>query len=184
MGIDIRKSPFQIECIHCAECIDACDEILARFQKPGLIHYTWGERGPIAKASRHPFDARRVIVLLILLFYAAGLFTVLANRKPVLARVMPDRSTLYRIGADGRVYNRFRYTLANRGSAPAKIEFSLRDLPGAQLNTPPVPLRPGESLTGEFEIAAPRRSVTVTHFTIDAGDTAIPMTFLSPTEAN
>jgi cytochrome c oxidase accessory protein FixG len=184
MGIDIRESPFQIECIHCAECIDACDEILARVHKPGLIHYTWGEHGPVASARRHPFDARRVVVILIVLAYAGGLFTVLANRKPVLARVMPDRSTLYRIGADGRVYNRFRYSLANRGGGPATVEFSLRDLPGAQLTASPVPLGPGESRTGEFDIAAPRRSETVTHFTIQAGDTTIPMTFLSPTEAN
>jgi cytochrome c oxidase accessory protein FixG len=184
MGIDIRESPFQIECIHCAECIDACDEILARFKKPGLIHYTWGEHGSIASARRHPLDARRVVVILIVLAYAAGLFTVLANRKPVLARVMPDRSVLYRIGPDGRVYNRFRYSLANRGGEPATVEFSLRDLPGAQLTAPAVPLRPGESVSGEFDITAPRRNETVTHFTIQAGDTTIPMTFLSPTEAN
>src|SRR4051812_5505284 len=48
MEIDIRKSPFQIECIHCAECIDSCDEILGRLGKPGLIHYAWGEHGPVA----------------------------------------------------------------------------------------------------------------------------------------
>ena len=58
MGIDIRKSPFQIECIHCAECIDACDEILARLKKPGLIHYTWGEKGELlADTTPRPWYA-------------------------------------------------------------------------------------------------------------------------------
>lgn len=186
MGIDIRKSPFQIECIHCAECIDACDEILARFQKPGLIHYTWGEHGPVASLRRHPFDAKRVVVFVVLLFYATGLFTVLALRKPVMARVTPDRSVMYRIGSDGRVYNRFRYSLANRGANDATVDFSVRDLPGAELTITSVPLRPGESAAGEFEISAPRvkRADTVTHFTIQAGKIAIPMTFLAPTEAN
>ena len=33
MGIDIRQSPFQIECVHCGECIDACNEILARLKR-------------------------------------------------------------------------------------------------------------------------------------------------------
>ena len=50
MGIDIRKSPFQIECIHCGECIDACDDVLARLGKPGLIHMTWGETGEVVGA--------------------------------------------------------------------------------------------------------------------------------------
>ncbi len=62
MGIDIRQSPFQIECVHCGECIDACDEILARLGKPGLIHYAWGEKGPLASPSaRQPLgrQARR-----------------------------------------------------------------------------------------------------------------------------
>ena len=110
MGIDIRKSPFQIECIHCAECIDACDEILARLHKPGLIHYTWGEKGPLASQQRQPWDAKRIVVLLVLAFYACGLTVALAMRRAVLVRIQPERATLYRLGADGRVYNTFRYT--------------------------------------------------------------------------
>ena len=55
MGIDIRKSPFQIECVHCGECIDACDEILARLKKPGLIHYAWGEQGEALGAGNRPW---------------------------------------------------------------------------------------------------------------------------------
>ena len=77
MGIDIRNSPFQIECIHCGECIDACDEILARLKKPGLIHYAWGEKGePLRRPApwyrRGLRDAKRVVVLLVLLCYAAA----------------------------------------------------------------------------------------------------------------
>ena len=39
MGIDIRDGP-QLECIHCALCIDACDEIMDKVERPrGLIAY-------------------------------------------------------------------------------------------------------------------------------------------------
>ncbi|WP_290927812.1 cytochrome c oxidase accessory protein CcoG, partial [Hyphomonas sp. UBA1472] len=39
MGIDIRDGE-QLECIHCALCIDACDEIMAKVDRPkGLIAY-------------------------------------------------------------------------------------------------------------------------------------------------
>jgi polyferredoxin len=183
MGIDIRKSPFQIECIHCAECIDACDEILARVKRPGLIHYAWGESGPLAAGHRQPWDARRVVVLAVLLCYAGGLFAALSSRKPVLARVTADRSVMYRIGPDGQIYNRFRYSLANRGKTAASVEFSAAGLAGAVVSIGSVPLAAGESARGEFEISAPRGRELVQHFTIVAGDEQIPMTFLSPPEA-
>lgn len=39
MGIDIRDGQ-QLECITCALCIDACDDVMARIGKPrGLIDY-------------------------------------------------------------------------------------------------------------------------------------------------
>ena len=39
MGIDIRNGA-QLECIQCALCIDACDEIMQRIDRPqGLIAY-------------------------------------------------------------------------------------------------------------------------------------------------
>jgi cytochrome c oxidase accessory protein FixG len=180
MNIDIRKSPFQVECIHCAECIDACGEIMTKVGKSNLIHYAWGEHGPLAVSARQPWDARRIIVLGVLLCYAGGLFAALSTRKPVLARVTADRGVMYRVGADGRVYNKFHYTLANRGKEWATISFSARDLPGAALSIAALPLRPGATAAGDFEISAPRGRELVTHFTIVVGDQSIPMTFLSP----
>jgi polyferredoxin len=183
MGIDIRKSPFQIECIHCAECIDACDQIMARLKKPGLIHYTWGGMR----------DAKRVVVLAVLLFYGGGLFTALAMRHEMLVRIAPLRERLYRVGDDGRIYNRFRYQIDNRSRKPGGVVFSIQQLPGASMTMPgnPVQVGPGQSAQGEFEISRPRgRSEDlVSHFrivtaTVPGRESAeFPMTFLSPGEA-
>lgn len=199
MGIDIRESPFQIECVHCGECIDACDEILARLKKPGLIHYTWGEKGELASRSAGPWyrrwglrDAKRVLVLLVLIAYAGGLIAALSMRRAVLVRISPDRSELYRVAADGRVSNRFRYSLANRGGKPAAVVFGIRRLDGAALSIAANPLRvaPGGEIRGEFEISVPAKAQRemVTHFII-AADTipgresdSFPMTFLAPGE--
>jgi polyferredoxin len=200
MDIDIRQSPFQIECIHCGECIDACGEIMARLKKPNLIHYAWGEKGELlSDTSPRPWfrrvglrDAKRVVVLLVLLCYGSGLFVALAMRRAVLVRVEPVRETLYRIGADGRVYNQFRYRIANRGGKAGAVIFSIQHLAGASLAMAPNPVRvrPGESAAGTFEISRPagRRDELVSHFTIltnsvpDGEADAIPMTFLAPAE--
>ena len=189
MGIDIRQSPFQIECVHCGECIDSCNTILGRLKKPipGLIHYSWGNEDK----PRFPFDAKRIILLLVLLFYATGLVAALSVRHAVLVRVAPDRATLYRTGSEGRIYNKFRYTLANRSHQPATVIFAIDHLTGGSMALDPVQLAPGQSVNGEFEISMPplRRTELVTHFEIRAttipgqvSDT-FPMTFIAPTEA-
>jgi len=196
MGIDIRKSPFQIECVHCGECVDACEDVLRRIGTPGLIHYTWGEHGSEVGGTeawhrRLGFrDAKRFIVLVVLLFYASALFVALSMRRAVLVRVSPVRNTLYTIAPDGTTRNQFRYTVANRGKRSAAVLFSIGQLPGAKLliTQNPVPAEPGRTLQGSFEIAASPNTQLhdVNHFTLTA--TTIPeqvsdnfaVTFLMP----
>jgi polyferredoxin len=182
MEIDIRKSPFQIECVHCGECIDACEQILARLKKPlpGLIHYSWGEKADAPKRT-----VKRVVLAAVLFFYACGLGVALSMRHAVLVRVAPVRAELYRVdAAAGRVYNKFRYSIANRSRQPALVVFSIRQLPDATLIMPanPVSTPAGASLQGEFEISAPLAShrELVTHFTIETNSDSFPMTFLAP----
>jgi cytochrome c oxidase accessory protein FixG len=164
MGIDIRTSPYQIECIHCGECIDACVDVLARLGKQGLIHYVWGERGEKLGTGDKSWyeklgfrDAKRVVVLLIILFYAAGLFTALSMRRAVLVRIAPDRTTMYRVGGDGTIYNRFRVQVANRGHSQAIAQLSIEGLPGTRFADfeNAIVVNGGETMEREFEIAAP-----------------------------
>jgi cytochrome c oxidase accessory protein FixG len=184
MGIDIRTSPFQIECIHCADCIDACDEIMTRLKKPNLIGYGWGVKGEPWK-----WTARRVVVSIILLAYAGGLAFALSTRRAVLVRVSPVRETLYRRGDDGRIYNRFRYQIANRSPRAGEVILRIEHLPDAALvlQQNPVRVPAGEEVRGEFEIARPPAANTpVAHFEIvtatipEQESSRIPMTFLSP----
>jgi cytochrome c oxidase accessory protein FixG len=43
-GLDIRKG-LDAACINCAECVDACEKVMARSGKKGLIHYAFGAGG-------------------------------------------------------------------------------------------------------------------------------------------
>ncbi len=199
MGIDIRNSPYQIECIHCGECIDACSDILGKLGKKGLIHYAWGEAGELLSDKRGPWyrrlglrDAKRVAIMLVLLFYAAGLFAALSMRHSVLVRLNPDRSTLYRLGEDGRIYNTFRLNLANRSSRRQTVSLALESLPDAQMSLPknPMSLEPGEQLQEMFEISASRfpGARDVNHFRVhahaspDDTEEIFDVTFLMPPE--
>ena len=199
MGIDIRKSPFQIECVHCGECIDACDEILGRLKqpKPGLIHYTWGEHGETTREKDKPWwfrmgirDAKRGVVLLVLLFYASGLFLALSMRRSVLVKLAPNRETLYTLGASGEVTNKFRLELANRSSKPSSVNIRILELDNARIEgqSNPVQLAPGQVINTELLVVAPRDKVPagVSHFRFvvdsqpEGKNDEIPMTFISP----
>lgn len=167
MDIDIRKTPYQIECVHCGECIDACEDVMRRIGRPGLIHYEWGKaeftqgKAPEAWHRRLGFrDAKRFAILLVLLFYLSGLLAALSMRRAVLVQVTPDRSTLYRIAEDGRVSNAMRLKLANRSSKAQRVMLRLENLPGAEIVqlANPVDLQPGETVQHTFEIRAPRKA--------------------------
>lgn len=197
MGIDIRTSPYQIECIHCGECIDACADVLGRLGKQTLIHYAWGERGELLGDKTAPWyrrigmrDAKRVVLLLVLLFYASGLFVALSMRRNVLVRISPDRTTMFRVGSEGLVYNKFRLTIANRGRGDAELVLSIEDLPGSRavLESTTMPIGAGQTVQREFEIAAAPSGLSpgVNHFRIvgrvtpDETEDQFDMTFITP----
>ncbi|MGB9234846.1 MAG: 4Fe-4S dicluster domain-containing protein [Terriglobales bacterium] len=163
MGIDIRNSPYQIECVGCGECIEACNVVLARLGKPGLIHYVWGERGERLGTGDQTWfqkiglrDAKRVVLMLVLLFYAAGLFTALSMRRSVLVQIAPVRATLYRMDKDGTVYNTFHLKAANRGHQQQTVVLGIEGLAGIHFSSfeNAVVVSPGQTLERDFEIAA------------------------------
>jgi cytochrome c oxidase accessory protein FixG len=200
MGIDIRESPFQIECVHCGDCIDACEDVLRKVGKPGLIHYTWGEL-PKAATRHEPWylrwgfrDAKRLVILLIMAFYLTGLGLALSLRRPVLVEINPDRSTLFRVLADGRIANLIRLKLANRTGRATRVSLWVEGLPGGALDLPvhPIPLGPGETFERTEELRAPfiQDGQDVRHIRILAQaegarkSDAEEMTFIMPLKRN
>jgi len=160
MGIDIRKSPFQIECVHCGDCIDACEDVLRKLGKPGLIQYSWGEKGLAAGAREAWYqrlgfrDAKRVVLALILLFYFSGLTVALSMRRSVAVRAAADRTVLYKVLENGQVVNRIRLNLANRAGKAASVAVRVEGLPNAELalDQNPIPLAAGETVERVFDL--------------------------------
>jgi cytochrome c oxidase accessory protein FixG len=112
-GIDIRQG-LQIECIACAACIDACDQIMDKMGSPrGLIRYT----------TQHALDHKPTRLLRPRVLIYGGLLSALvvgfvvsvALRSPVSLDVLRDRNSLYRLTDDGnQVDNVYTLRILNK----------------------------------------------------------------------
>ncbi|TDQ45689.1 cytochrome c oxidase accessory protein CcoG [Permianibacter aggregans] len=115
-GIDIRDG-LQIECIACAACIDACDEIMDKMSYPrGLIRYTT-ERNETEHRTR--IMRPRILIYGALLFTLLVLFVVaLSMRSPLRVDILKDRGKLYSLTDEGLVENIYTLKIMNLDQQP------------------------------------------------------------------
>ena len=122
-GIDIRNG-LQMECLACAQCIDACDEVMAKIARPtGLIRYT------SLNAARR--QAARVLRPRLYVYAAAafiavsGAVTALAARTPFEATVVRSPGVPWVV--DGaRVRNQVEIHLTNKRGVSAAFHLAVQ----------------------------------------------------------
>jgi polyferredoxin len=113
-GLDIRKGA-DAACINCAECVDACNGVMAKFQKPGLIQYAFGPGGE-GKIVRQNFY---MVGGFLLLFFALSMHLAFA-RVGVDVTVLPHMMEP-RITKDGRVINAYVLSVQNTLEEPVDL---------------------------------------------------------------
>jgi len=120
-GIDIRNG-LQMECVGCSACIDACDEIMTRLERPtGLVRYD--------SASGLAGKPRRVLRPRLLVYAVLGLCGLVAlgtslffRAKPILAEVSRMRGAAF-FADPSSVRNHYQIRLANKRNQA--LEFSV-----------------------------------------------------------
>lgn len=128
-GIDIRQG-YQIECINCARCLDACRAVMAKRGEQGIIRYTFGVKDLGWRALLTPKT-----VGLALIVAAIGLSTVfLASHRPS-ASFEIGRSILVasRLTAGGHQQTFFSGSIASRRQTPQRFTLSAADQAGQAL---------------------------------------------------
>jgi cytochrome c oxidase accessory protein FixG len=118
-GIDIRNGT-QMECVGCANCIDACDEVMQKLHRPaGLVRYD-SQRG-FETGSRR-FLRGRVALYLVLFLIGVGAFSfAVLRRRPFEANLARAAGTNYTVEAFEQrdcVHNVFFLHLINKRPGP------------------------------------------------------------------
>jgi cytochrome c oxidase accessory protein FixG len=154
-GIDIREGQ-QLECITCALCIDACDQVMAKTGSPkGLISYTTLKTyndlasGKSAELGWRSFIRPRTVMysgvwslIGVLMLYS------LVTRDRLDVSVLHDRNPQFVVLTDGAIRNGYTIKILNMLQLPRTFELSLDGLAGATM-----------TMTGSD--AAPSRSISL-----------------------
>ncbi|MSU89605.1 cytochrome c oxidase accessory protein CcoG [Rhodobacteraceae bacterium 2CG4] len=141
MGIDIRDGQ-QLECITCALCIDACDDVMSRIGKPrGLIDYLALSDEPRERAGgaprpawRHALRPRTILCTALWAGVGLALLVALFIRSDVSLAVSPVRSPVYVTLADGAIRNAYEVRLRNQDGAARSFVFTLEGARDLQLS--------------------------------------------------
>jgi cytochrome c oxidase accessory protein FixG len=126
-GIDIRNG-LQLECIGCAACVDACDDIMIKVKRPtGLIRYdSWnGLNGGKTRLIR----PRTIFYMVLLMLGMTAFVLAIRSISPVRASVVRMQGAPFYI-VDGVVRNQFLIRVINKRDVTAKFKFVMEgDLP-------------------------------------------------------
>ncbi|MBI3582037.1 MAG: cytochrome c oxidase accessory protein CcoG [Nitrospinae bacterium] len=185
-GVDIRDG-MQEGCIMCALCIDACNSVMRKVDKPeGLIRYGSLDEFlglPVVPLYKRP----RIIMYAILLASTlSGIVWGLTHLGAVQLNVIHERQPLYVMLSDGGVQNKYTLRIVNKSDTTLNLRFAVSDLPGAVLVSPDAAVRvaPGRVLPLNATVRMPRSragkgSVKVEFHVLDSATGA----FITETES-
>ena len=140
MGIDIRKGQ-QMECITCALCIDACDDVMQRIGRDrGLIDYLALSDEPREREGHQPrpywqhvLRPRTIIYTSIWCAIGAALVYALFIRSPIDLTVSPVRNPTFVVQSDGAVRNIYEFRIRNMQGEERVFGLSVHGNPSLKL---------------------------------------------------
>ena len=136
MGIDIRDGQ-QLECITCALCIDACDDVMAKIGKPrGLIDYLALSDEPREREGNAPrpiwhhiFRVRTIMYTALWSLVGFGLVFALFIRPDIELTVAPVRNPTFVTLSDGSIRNTYDVRLLNKHGEDRLFRITLKGDP-------------------------------------------------------
>jgi cytochrome c oxidase accessory protein FixG len=136
MGIDIRDGA-QLECIHCALCIDACDDIMRTVGRPtGLIAYDTDRAVSLRAQGQSPkyslLRTRTLLYAVLIALISALMLWGYTSKSTYEFSVLKDRSPPFIRLSDGRVRNGYTLKLVNKSTEAQVVDVSVEGIDGAE----------------------------------------------------
>jgi cytochrome c oxidase accessory protein FixG len=168
-GIDIRNG-VQLECINCTACIDACDDIMLKINKPtGLIRYD-SEEG-ITNKQGFKWTKRIIAYTAVLIVLMTALGFLMFSRAQVEITVTRTPGLLYQERGTTEITNLYSYKIVNKTNEEIQAQLKISNM-NAKIeyigNHSPV-LKPGGVSQGTFFVILPASDIKHMKTKIDIG---------------
>jgi cytochrome c oxidase accessory protein FixG len=161
-GIDIRNGT-QLECINCTACIDECDDVMVKIEKPkGLIRYASQEEVSTGNVKR--ITARSIAYTAILTVLVGVLSYLLLTRKQVDATILRTPGMLYQQQGENVVSNMYNFEVVNKTFANQDVQLNVVSPDGASLKmvdreSPRFNLGEDALVKGSFFLMIPQQEI-------------------------
>ncbi|MCB1546284.1 MAG: cytochrome c oxidase accessory protein CcoG, partial [Hyphomicrobiaceae bacterium] len=137
MGIDIRDGS-QLECIQCALCIDACNDIMKKVGRPkNLITYdTFRNLDAVEHGQRARLQLirpRTILYTALMAVVGVIMLAALSQRALLEVNVLADRNPLFVTLSDGSVRNGYTVKILNKRYETRHFLLRVEGLPGASV---------------------------------------------------
>ena len=165
-GIDIRDG-LQMECIHCTQCMDACDAVMEKVKRPkGLIRYS-SQNAMDGESQR--FLRPRVVIYPTLILILVSLLTYnIVTRKSFDVTLMRNLGSPFIMTESGEVENSLRIKLVNRLDKKDQFKINVLSPQVVQIDrTQPVVLESGATETVGVLVTIPKNIFTYGQVTAD-----------------
>jgi cytochrome c oxidase accessory protein FixG len=127
-GIDIRNGT-QLECVNCTACIDACDNIMEKVNKPkGLIRYT-SEEG-IRSGEKLKLSPRIIGYSIVLMALITGLGFGLSTRGTLDSSILRAPGTMFQTVGEDSISNLYHIKSVNKTSKAVDVSINMESQPG------------------------------------------------------
>jgi len=160
-GVDIRHG-LDEGCITCALCIDACDSVMDKIDKPrGLIRYESIdalEGKNVAPLFKRP---RVLVYMSIMVLAFVGIIYGLMNISGLDIKVLHERQPLFVTLSDGSVQNKYELKILNKTHDELRVMVTTEGLDGVMLvgAEEPFLVRPGKVTPYTVYLRLPRRQL-------------------------
>lgn len=122
-GIDIKNGT-QLECINCAACIDECNQVMERIQKPANLIRFDSAQG-IETGKKMLWNTRTYAYTAVLLILFSVLIASVIQRTEVESSILRVPGSLYQV-VDGSTYsNMYRLKVINKTKTDKALDVRL-----------------------------------------------------------
>ncbi len=162
-GIDIRNGT-QLECINCTACMDACDDVMKKVNRPvGLIRLASYQS--IKEGVKNLFTTRVLGYSIVLIFLVALQIYLLTTREPVETTVVRVPGMLYQEQENNRISNLYNIQFVNKTFEDITLNVRLKDFENGEIKRvggEVLSVPSNENLKGVFFIELPKESLNKT----------------------